>query len=310
MVGCSVVAVSGLVKPPRLDSRPDRATIAAIALGNPERKEQSAAMMKSVIVGGQRLAVEDCGSGRAVLLVHGFPLDHSMWDAQIETLSRHYRVIAPDLRGFGRSDPLPANCTAVTMARLADDLAELLAALAVEGPVAVCGLSMGGYIAWEFWRRHRVRLGKLILCDTRAAPDPPEAAATRFQNAARALAEGTGFLADTLLPRLVAPQTLQANAEIVARLRQMMADVPSRTVAAVLRGMACRSDARAWLGAIACPTLVLVGQHDAISPPDEMRSIAAQIPHARFEIIPGAGHMAPMENPSATNAALLSILAS
>lgn len=266
-------------------------------------------MIKSVVVAGQRLAVEDRGRGQPVLLVHGFPLDHAMWEAQIESLGQHYRVIAPDLRGFGRSDPLPAGCAAVTMARFADDLAELLAALGVEAPAAVCGLSMGGYVAWEFWRRHRARLGKLILCDTRAAPDTPEARATRFQNAARALAEGTAFLADTLLPRLVAPETLRADAEITARLRQWVTTASPQTVAAALRGMACRSDARPWLGAIDCPTLVLVGQHDAISPPDEMQALAAQIPRARFEIIPAAGHMAPMENPSATNAALLAFLA-
>lgn len=266
--------------------------------------------MKSVVVAGQRLAVEDRGSGPPVLLVHGFPLDHAMWDAQIECLAERYRVIAPDLRGFGRSDPLPAGCSAVTMARFADDLAGLLAALAVEGPAAVCGLSMGGYIAWEFWRRHRARLGKLILCDTRAAPDAPEAVAGRFQNAARALAEGTAFLAETLLPRLVAPETLQAEAEIPARLRQWITAALPQTVAAALRGMACRSDARPWLGAIDCPTLVLVGQYDAISPPEEMQALAAQIPHARFVIIPSAGHMAPMENPQATNAALLSFLSS
>ncbi len=266
-------------------------------------------MMKSVDVGGQRLAVEDRGSGPPVLLVHGFPLDHGMWDAQIEALARHYRVIAPDLRGFGQSAPLPAGCTAVTMACFADDLGALLAGLGVEGPVAVCGLSMGGYIALEFWRRHRWRVGKLILCDTRAAPDAPEALAARFQNAARALAEGTAFLADTLLPRLVVPATLQANAAITGRLREWIAAASPHTVAAALRGMACRSDARPWLGAIDCPGLVLAGQHDAISPPDEMQAMAAQMPKARFATIPEAGHMAPMENPQAVNAALLSFLA-
>jgi len=265
-------------------------------------------MLQRVDVGGQCLAVEDSGAGRPVLLVHGFPLDHSMWNAQIESLARRYRVIAPDLRGFGQSDRLPTDCTAVTMARFADDLAKVLDALEVEGPVALGGLSMGGYIALEFWRRHQRRVGKLMLCDTRAAPDAPEALAARFQNAIRAEAEGPAFLADTLLPRLVAPETLRANTEAVSRLRRMIAAAAPRSVAAALRGMACRSDARPWLAAIRCPTLVLVGQHDAISPPDEMQAIAAEIPHARFEIIPSAGHMAPMENPSATNAALESFL--
>ncbi len=265
-------------------------------------------MIQLVEVGGQRLAVEDRGSGWPLLLVHGFPLDHGMWAAQIESLAEVARVLAPDLRGFGQSDPLPAECTAVTMARFADDLAGLLAALQVEGPVGVCGLSMGGYIALEFWRRHRGRVGKLILCDTRAAPDAPEAVAARFQNAQRVLAEGSSVLIDSLLPRLVATETLAGDSEVVAHLRRMILEARPQTVAAALRGMACRSDARPWLGAIDCPTLVLVGQHDAISPPHEMQAIAAAIPGARFEMIPGAGHMAPMENSSATNAALKAIL--
>ena len=105
--------------------------------------------MKTLEVNGIELATLDRGSGPPVLLVHGFPLDHTMWDAQVEALSEQYRVIAPDLRGFGRSGVTEGK---VTMEQFADDLAGLLDGLEVAGPVVFCGLSMGGYVAWEFWR--------------------------------------------------------------------------------------------------------------------------------------------------------------
>ncbi len=109
------------------------------------------------------LNVIERGSGPPLLLVHGFPLDHQMWRGQIDELAEDFRVIAPDLRGFGASDATEGT---VTMQQFADDLANLLDQLSVQQPVRLCGLSMGGYIAWQFWRRHGDRLSHLILCDT------------------------------------------------------------------------------------------------------------------------------------------------
>src|SRR5690349_15812928 len=115
--------------------------------------------MPRISIGEVALNVMQKGAGRPLLLVHGFPLDHSMWDQQIAALSSDFQVIAPDLRGFGGSDVTPG---VVTMAQLADDLAKLLDALSISQPIALCGLSMGGYVAWEFWRRHPSRLSHLI----------------------------------------------------------------------------------------------------------------------------------------------------
>ena len=125
-------------------------------------------MLRNIQVNGVQFRVADEGLGPVILFVHGFPLNHSMWQAQIEEFSRTHRVIAPDLRGFGGTD---GALYSVSMEQFADDLAELLDALAVEGPVIFCGLSMGGYIAWQFTQRHRNRISKLIVCDTRAAAE-------------------------------------------------------------------------------------------------------------------------------------------
>ncbi|HEY2411185.1 MAG TPA: alpha/beta fold hydrolase, partial [Pirellulaceae bacterium] len=121
--------------------------------------------MANVQVNGIKLNVVERGTGVPLLLAHGFPLDHSMWSGQLDGLSDRCRVIAPDLRGFGASDVVPG---VATMQQMADDLAGVLDALAIREPVIFCGLSMGGYVAWQFALRHRTRLAKLILCDTRA----------------------------------------------------------------------------------------------------------------------------------------------
>lgn len=255
---------------------------------------------------GLELAFVDRGTGPAVLLVHGFPLDHTMWNAQIEALSQSYRVIAPDLRGFGASG---VSQDTVTMRQMADDLAALLDAREVSGRVALCGLSMGGYIAFQFQRAYGNRLRALVLCDTRSMPDTPEAAAGRHQTADRLLAEGrTSFLADAMLPKLLSPATLRDRPAIAETLRRTIEGNDPRGVAAAARGMAQRPDATPWLSEIACPTLVVVGAEDAISSPAEMQGIARGIPKARCVEIAGAGHMSPVEAPQAVNAALLQFL--
>lgn len=267
--------------------------------------------MKTLRLDDIDLAYDDRGSGPTLLLVHGFPLDHAMWSAQLAALAPTHRVLAPDLPGFGRSGlPAPVAASGVlTMEQLADALARFLDALAVPGPVVLCGLSMGGYIAFPFARRYAHRLRGLVLCDTRAIADTAEGAAGRRLMADRVLREGPAPLVESMLPRLFAPATLQGRPDLVAPIRQVMTATDPRTLAAASRGMAVRPDSTPALGDIACPTLVLVGEHDAISPPAEMRQIAAAIPGAQFVEIAGAGHLAPLEGPDAVNAALASFLA-
>jgi 3-oxoadipate enol-lactonase len=261
----------------------------------------------------------DRGSGIPLLLVHGFPLDHTMWSAQIEDLSTRCRVIAPDLRGFGRSrakkGDSPRLCAApggpsrqmgtvpffqddiVTMEQFADDLAALLDALEVAERIVLCGLSMGGYIAFQFWRKYAARLRGLVLCDTRAPADAPDAAAGRLTMADRVLREGPAPMVESMLPRAFAESTRTRHPEVIDRARQVMMSTDPHTIAAALRGMAQRPDMTASLPQINCPTLVLVGAEDILSTPAEMRSMAESIPGAKFVEIPDAGHVSPIENP-------------
>ena len=251
------------------------------------------------------LHVVQRGAGHPLLLVHGFPLDHQMWQGQIVELSQEFRVIAPDLRGFGLSDE---TTPAVTMERFADDLAELLQELGVDEPVAFCGLSMGGYIAWQFWRRHARLLSHLIVCDTRSAPDSPEAAQARYDSAQRVLAEGTSTLIETMIPKLFSDHTRRQNPAVVAATRKVMEAARPVGVAAALRGMAQRVDATAWLSEIHVPTLVICGQEDVIAPVAEMEHIARAIPQAEWVVIPASGHMAPLEDPLHVNKAIRGFL--
>ena len=235
------------------------------------------------------------------MFVHGFPLDHSMWNGQIESLSTRRRVIAPDLRGFGQS---AVDKEVVTMEQFADDLAALLDYLTVREPVVICGLSMGGYVALEFWRKYAVRLRGLILCDTRAANDTPAAAAGRLALAQRVQNEGANLAAETMIPKLFAPITLQEQPHLIESVRKVIAYTDPRGIAAAARGMAQRADFTAELPRIGCPTMVIVGESDAITPVTDMQVLAQALPNAQFTVIQHAGHMAPLEQPDAVNAAI------
>jgi 3-oxoadipate enol-lactonase len=262
--------------------------------------------MKTLTVNNVRLHVYDEGQGDPILFVHGFPLNHSMWDAQLKALAATHRVIAPDLRGFGSSD---VTAGTVTMEQLADDCAALLDALGVREPINFCGLSMGGYVAWQFVRKYGHRLHRLILCDTRAAADTPEAAATRLKMAEHVTTAGVEMVAKAMTPKLFARSTIESRPEVVEAVQQMMLATKPEGIAAAQRGMAARLDMRDLLPSVNLPTLVIVGVEDAISTVDEMRDISDTIPTATFRSIPNAGHMSPMENPAAVNAALTAFLA-
>jgi pimeloyl-ACP methyl ester carboxylesterase len=261
--------------------------------------------MPTVSVHNASFHVVDEGSGPPLLLVHGFPLDHTMWRHQIARFAATHRVIAPDLRGFGQSALSPG---VVTMKQFADDLAGILPAIGENRPVILCGLSMGGYIAWQFVEHHRSKLAALIVCDTKAAPDTPEAKQARLDAADRLEREGTKFLAETMLPKLFGAQLMNSPPPYVQETSAVILRTDPRACAAAQRGMAERVDYRPQLARIDLPTLVLCGEKDVISPPKEMREIAAAIPNARYVEIPAASHMAPLEMPEPVNAALDSFL--
>ena len=256
---------------------------------------------RTVRAGRLELHVAERGEGMPVVFAHGFPLDHTMWENQLCTLNENWRMIAPDLRGFGRSQVGPG---VATMEAMADDLATLLGALGIDQPIVLVGLSMGGYVAFQFWRKHRQLLRGLVLCDTRSIADTAEAAAGRRKLAAQTLAEGPAPVAAGMLPKLFGPHTREHDPATIEATRQVILSTSPQGIAAALEGMATRPDATSYLAEIALPTLVVVGQDDAISSVDEMRTLAHGIKESEFVVIPRSGHMTPLENPAEFNEAL------
>ncbi|GAB6184906.1 alpha/beta fold hydrolase [Thermopirellula anaerolimosa] len=259
-------------------------------------------------IAGVDLAVEIQGRGLPVVFVHGFPLDYTMWDAQIAEFSGDCQVLAPDLRGFGASGVTPG---IVTMERFADDLAELADGVGIASQgVVLCGLSMGGYIAFQFLRKYAGLLRGLVLCNTRATADSDEVRENRYRLAAAVRQDGSEVVIRQMLPKLLAEQTRKERPDCVTRLEDMMRRASPEGIAAAALGMAERPDSTALLSSVPCPTLVVAGEFDVLSPPSEMRMMANAIPGARFEVIPGAGHMTPMERPDEFNAILRDYLKS
>jgi YbgC/YbaW family acyl-CoA thioester hydrolase len=257
-----------------------------------------------VTVNGVNLAVEVRGEGPAVLFIHGYPHDRSLWSHQVEMLVG-CRRIAPDLRGMGQSD---APDLGYSMATYAADLAALLDALGVD-EVVLCGLSLGGYIAFEFLRRWRSRVRGLVLLDTRAEADSAEGRRARDVAAGTAREGGAEAIAESLLPAMLSPQTRAGAPEVVEQVRGMMAATPVAGIIGALAAMRDRPDSTPLLATLAgLPTLVLVGEADTLTPPDRARVIAQGIPGARLETVAGAAHLPPLERPAHTTEALQEFL--
>ncbi|MEP6920391.1 MAG: alpha/beta fold hydrolase [bacterium] len=256
------------------------------------------------IVRGVEVVYDDVGSGPSVVLLHGYPFNRSMWAEQVEELKQHHRVIVPDLRGHGES---AVTHTPATMQNMAAEVASLLETLNISR-ATIAGLSMGGYVALAFYRLFPLRVRSLVLADTRAQADSDEAKQTREQQAEKALREGMEGIADGLLPKLLAPETVTRHPEIVKRLRQMMAETDPEGAAAALRGMAQRQDQTAFLSRIIAPTLILVGKEDAITPVADAELMHREIGGSRLSVIEGAGHISNLEQPEEFNAALVKFL--
>lgn len=243
------------------------------------------------------LAYDDHGIGQPVLFLHAFPLNKSMWSGEMKTLlaEERYRLVSLDWRGFGESD-ITADVS--TMETFADDVTGLMDMLGMQDAV-LCGLSMGGYATFAFLRKYPQRVKGLILADTRPGADTAEAKANRENVARMAEEQGTEAIADVQVPKLLSAYTLQHHPEVEARVRQMIAAATPQGIAAASRGMALRADSTDLLAGITCPTLVIVGQQDGLTPPEVARDYAAQIPDAQLVVISDAGHLSNLEQPEA-----------
>lgn len=257
-------------------------------------------------IGSLELAWEEAGQGPPLVLLHAFPLHRGMWAAQQKDFSKRHRVITPDFRGFGESQGAEEDST---MDLMADDLRGLLDALKLER-IVLGGLSMGGYVSFAFYRRYPERVAALILADTRATPDTPDGRKQRHDLAAAAERQGSEAVAERMVTRLLAPSTPDRRPDIVAQVREMILSNSPAALARALRGMAARADSTPTLKTIKCPTLVLVGEEDILTPPADSEALAKGIQYAKLERIRGAGHLANLEQPGPFNRAVSEFLGS
>lgn len=232
------------------------------------------------------------GEGAPLVLLHGFPHDRTLWVPQLAAGIPGARVIAPDLPGFGES----AVVTPASMDAWADWLAGLFDALAVDRAI-LGGLSMGGYLAFAFWRRHGARVRALVLADTRAGADDQEGRAKRRAMQMLVDAQGVGPVAERMLPGMVGKTTRETRPEVVATLDAMMRRASARAVHDALDALRERPDSTPTLATIDVPTLVVCGDEDALTPVSESRAMAAAIPGSRLAVIPRAGHASNLEAP-------------
>jgi 3-oxoadipate enol-lactonase len=241
-----------------------------------------------------------------VILLHGFPLNNTIWASQLRDLHDMCRLIAPDLRGHGASHaPQKAS---YDMESMANDVLALMDTLALP-KAAVIGHSMGGYVALAMWRLAPERITGFGLVGSHAWADTDEGRQARLKLAEKLVDGNSAAVADAMMPKMFAAPAAE-DPEMVTPLREMMLKTPQLTAAGCLRGMASRPDSTALLPEITVPSLVLVGQHDQIVSRERAQTMAAAMPHCLLIEIEGAGHMPMLEQPAATSFALRQFLSS
>jgi 3-oxoadipate enol-lactonase len=259
--------------------------------------------MPTARLGDAAIHYQDAGAGNdAVLLLHAFPLHSGLFAPQLSSLAARFRIIAPDYRGLGQSRPAPE---ASTVDLLAGDALAVLRQLGIRR-AAVAGVSLGGYVALELYRRAPELVRGLALCNTKATPDNEDARASREAFARNALAKGLGWVADEFGPKLLRPDPDPA---VLATVKALVHEGTPEGVAAAQRGMARRPDSVPTLARITCPTLIVAGEEDQLMPFSEAQRMAQTVPAARLLRIPGSGHLPNLEAPAAFTTALSTFFA-
>jgi 3-oxoadipate enol-lactonase len=248
-----------------------------------------------------QLAFTDVGSGNPVVLIHGYPFNRSLWTEQATALSKKHRVVVPDLRGFGETD---TGSAAASMQRMALDVKLLMDHLNLDRAV-IGGLSMGGYVALAFYKHHPERVAGMVLANTRAEADSPESKTARREQAEKALAAGMASIADSMLPKLLTPDTVSKRPDLVKRIRDMMLRTNPAGAAAALLGMANREDTTDLLSEISVPALIIAGRDDALIPPQHSYTMHERINGSRLVLIDHAAHVVNLEQTEDFNRELL-----
>jgi pimeloyl-ACP methyl ester carboxylesterase len=233
------------------------------------------------------------GSGPPVVLLHPFPANHELWQPIARMLSSRYRLIMPDLRGHGESS---LGTGPATMQQHAADIARIVDAAGADR-VALIGISVGGYAIFEFWRRFRDRATALVLCNTKAEPDTPEARANRLQTADDVLQRGTGPFFESMIPKLLGEATRRSRPDLVEGALHMMRKMSAEGVAGVQRGMAERPDSVPTLKTITVPTLILTGDEDIMTGLPDAELMKQNISGSQMKVVAKAGHYSPWEQP-------------
>jgi pimeloyl-ACP methyl ester carboxylesterase len=244
----------------------------------------------------------EAGAGQPFLLIHAFPLHAEQWLPQLARPPRNWRLIAPDLRGFGPQGG-PSSDEPMSMDSYADDLVELLAHLNVRRAV-VGGLSLGGYVALALVRKIADRVAGLVLADTRASADSAEGRANRDRTLEVLRRDGVAAVVDGMLPKLLGETSHREQPDLGDAVRHLASVNSSAGVAAAIRAMRDRPDSTTSLDQITCPTLVMCGAEDALTPLSDAESMRDRVPGARLVVIPRAGHLSNLEQPAAFNASL------
>jgi pimeloyl-ACP methyl ester carboxylesterase len=241
--------------------------------------------MKKIQTNNITLAYERLGNGKPLMLIHGFPLDHTSWSEVTSLLKNDFDLILPDLRGFGQSTTVE---TPYTMSDMADDLAGLLDHLKTE-KIALAGHSMGGYVALAFAKKYPQRVSGLGLVASQAIADSPEGKDRRYQTAADVAQKGVGVVAEAMPPKL------SGDARVQAFVRAVIEQQSPSAVIGALKAMAEREDLMSHLSSVTFPVVLIHGNADMLIPVDRAKEIKAVLPTAQFVELQGAGHMPMME---------------
>jgi pimeloyl-ACP methyl ester carboxylesterase len=256
------------------------------------------------LVDNASIAFDDVGSGFPVVFLHAFPLNRTMWDPQLSALVAECRCIAIDTRGAGESEASPP----YSMDRFADDVAGVLDTLQIERAVIV-GLSIGGYISFAFWRRHRHRVRALVLADTRSGPDTVAQVERRRSLIELAESQGSPAIANAQIAALVGKTTRDKRPDIYDSVHRLIAQEPVEGIVGGLEAMIARPDSGPTCATIDVPTLIIVGEEDVATPPAESQALHAAIAGSRLEVLQQAGHLSNLERPAAFNTVVSEFLA-